>query len=104
MPTLAEHLHRLPRARCFSALDSKKGFLQCPLDEPSSFMTTMHTSFGRYHRLHIPFGVNSTPEEFQMRIATTLENLQGIISIADYIWCMERGTPMLRPALIMIRD
>ena len=76
MSTLAEH---------------QEGFLQCPLDEPSSFMTTMHTSFGRYRWLRKPFGVNSAPEEFQMRIAATLESLEGVISIADDILVYGEG-------------
>ena len=85
MPTITEHLHRLGKARCFSVLDAKEGFLQCPLDEASSLMTTMHTSFGRYRWLQMPFGVNSAPEEFQMRIAAALDGIDGIISIADDI-------------------
>ena len=85
MPTITEHLHRLGRARCFSVLDAKDGFLQCPLDEASSLMTNMHTSFGRYRWLRMPFGVNSAPEEFQMRIAAALDGIEGIISIADDI-------------------
>ena len=64
MPTLAEHLPNLARARVFSVVDAKEGFLQCPLDETSSYLTTMHTSYGRYRWLRMPFGINSAPEEF----------------------------------------
>ena len=79
MPTITEHLHRLGKARCFSVLDAKEGFLQCPLDEASSLMTTIHTSFGRYRWLRMPFGV------FQMRIAAALDGINSNISIADDI-------------------
>ena len=64
MPTLAEHLPNLARARVCSVVDAKEGFLQCPLDETSSYLTTMHTSYGRYRWLLMPFGINSAPEEF----------------------------------------
>ena len=51
MPTLAKHLPNLARAPVFSVVDAKKGFLQCPLDETSSYLTPMHTSYGRYRWL-----------------------------------------------------
>ena len=53
MPTLNEQLHRLYNAKCFSLVDAKDGFLQIPLDEASSFMTTMHTSYSRYRWLRL---------------------------------------------------
>ena len=82
MPTLNEHLHKLSAAKCFSIADVKDGFLHIPLDEESSWMTTMHTSYGRYRWLCLPFGITSAPEEFQMRLTTAPE---GIICIADDI-------------------
>ena len=48
MPTLNGQLHKLSAAKCFSLVDVKEGFLHIPLDEDSSWMTTMHTSYGRY--------------------------------------------------------
>ena len=48
MPTLNEQLHKLDKAKCFSLIDIKDGFFHVPLDERSSLMTTMHTSYGRY--------------------------------------------------------
>ena len=35
LPTLAEHLPNLARARVISVVDAKEGFPQCPLDETS---------------------------------------------------------------------
>lgn len=55
MPTLNEQLHKLSAAKCFSLVDVKEGFLHIPLDEESSWMTTMHTSYGRYRWLRLPF-------------------------------------------------
>ena len=48
MPTLSGQLHKLCHAKCFSLVDVREGFLYVPLDEESSLMTTMHTSYGRY--------------------------------------------------------
>jgi len=47
MPTLTEKLHKLSAAKCFSLDDIKDGFLHIPLDEESSWMTTMHISYSR---------------------------------------------------------
>ena len=91
MPTLNEKLHKLSAAKCFSLADVKDGFLHIPLDEESSWMTTMHTSYGRYRWLRLPFGITSAPEEFQTRLTTALEGLEGIICIADDILVYGEG-------------
>ena len=83
MPTLNEQLHKLAHAKCFSLVDVRDGFLH--LDEEASYMTIMHTSYGRYRGRRLPFGISSAPEEFQMRLISALEGLEGIICIADDI-------------------
>lgn len=85
MPTLNEQLHQLANAKCFSLIDVKDGYLHIPLDEKSSYMTTMHTSYGRYRWTRLPFGISSAPEEFQSRLMTALEGLKGIALVADDI-------------------
>ena len=85
MPTLNEQLHKLANSKCFSLIDVKDGYLHIPLDEESSYMTTMHTSYGRYRWTRLPFGINSAPEEFQIRLMTALEGLKGIALVADDI-------------------
>ena len=92
MPTLNEQLHRLANAKCFSLVDVRDGFLHVPLDEESSQMTTMQTSYGRYRWRRLPFGISSGPEEFQMRLISALEGLEGIICIADDILVFGEGT------------
>ena len=55
--------------------DVREGFLHVPLDEESSLMTTVHTSYGRYRWLRLPFGITSGPEEFQRRLRAALDGL-----------------------------
>ena len=88
-PTLNEQLHRLAHAKCFSLVDVRDGFLHIPLDEESSHMTTMHTSYGCYCWQRLRCGISSAPEEFQMRLISVLEGLEGIICIADDILVFE---------------
>jgi hypothetical protein len=54
-------------------------------------MTTMHTTYGRYRWLRLPFGITSAPEEFQKRLLITLEGLEGVICIADDILVFGEG-------------
>ena len=51
----------------------------------------MHTSYGRYRWLCLPFGITSFPEEFQMRLTTAFEGLECIIYIADDILAYGEG-------------
>ena len=91
MPTLDEQLHKLCNAKCFTMLDVRDGFLHVPLDEESLHMTTMHTTYGRYRWLRLPFGITSAPEEFQKRLIIALEGLEGVICIADDILVFGEG-------------
>ena len=91
MPTLKDQLHELKKAKVFSVIDVKDGFFHVPLDYESSLMTTMHTSYGRYRWLVLPNGINSAPEEFQMRLLQVLDGLSGIIVIADDILVFGSG-------------
>ena len=91
MPTLNEQLHKLCDAKCFTMLDVRDGFLHAPQDEESSHMTTMHTTYGRYRWLRLPFGITSAPEEFQKRLIIALEGLEGVICIANDILVFGEG-------------
>ena len=79
MPTLNEHLHKLQNAKYFTVIDVKDGFLCILLDENSSKMSTMHTTYGRYRWRRLPFGINSA----QMQLMNTIEELDGFAPIAD---------------------
>ena len=92
MPTLSEQLHKLSHAKCFSLVDVREGFLHVRLDEESSLMTTMNTSYGRYRWLRLPFGISSAPEEFQKRLMSALEGVDGVLCITDDILVFREGT------------
>ena len=82
---LNDHLYELNNAKCFTLIDIKDGFFHILLDEKSSEMTTMHSTYGRYRWEKHPFGINSAPKEFQMRLMRAFEGLKGIVVIADDI-------------------
>ena len=75
IPTIDEVAPRLSKAK-ISVVDAKDGFLQVTLDEPSSYLTTFWTPFGRFRWLRMPFGLSSSPEEFERRLEECLEGLE----------------------------
>ena len=44
-PTVEDITPKLTKAKVFSVIDAKDGFLQVVLDEPSSYLTTSWTPF-----------------------------------------------------------
>ena len=92
MPTLDDVLSELDRAKVFSLCDAKDGFLQVKLTPVSSDLTTFWTLFGKYKWLRMPFGLSSSPEEFQRRLSETLEGLEGVTVVADDILIYGKGS------------
>ena len=91
IPTLEENIHRFHRAKIFSTFDIKDAFQTIRLTDESSFLTTMHTPWGRYRWTRLPFGISSAPEEFQRRLHDILCGLEGVVNIADDIIVVGRG-------------
>ena len=85
IPTLDDVLPKLTKAKCFSLLDAKDGFLQVKLAEKSRKLTTFWTPLGRYCWNRLPFGLSSAPEEYQRRLHMVLDGLEGTEVIADDI-------------------
>ena len=91
LPTIEDVATRLHGAKVFIVLDVRSGFWHITLDEPSSFLTTFHTPFGRYRWKRMPFGICSAPEIFQRRMHELIEGLTGIEVIADDFVVVGRG-------------
>ena len=84
-PVIEDILPELSKARLFSVVDARDGFWHVALDEPSSYLTTFATPWGRYRWMRMPFGISPAPEEFQRRMQEALEGLDGIKPIHDDI-------------------
>lgn len=83
MPTIDDILPDLTKAKCFTTVDTKNAFWHLELDEPSSFLTSFQTPFGKFRWLRMPFGISPAPEIFQRRMHETLSGLNGVACIAD---------------------
>ena len=84
-PTLEEILPKFNGAKYFSILDAKSGYWNVELDEPSSYLTTFNSPFGRYRFLRMPFGLRMAQHVFQHRIDQLIEGCPGVTGIADDI-------------------
>ena len=91
LPTIDEVLPTLKDAKIFSLVDATYGFLQVKLSEKSSYLTTFWTPGGKFRWLCMPFGISSSPEEFQRRLQEALGGLDGISTVADDILIVGRG-------------
>jgi len=82
LPTIDEVLPKLVNARIISKLDLEQAFWHCKLYEESSKLTTFATHKGRFIWLRLPFG---SSEEFQKRLNQALDDIDGIVCVADDI-------------------
>jgi hypothetical protein len=85
LKSIEDILPNLTGSTKFAQFDLSAGFHQCELDEPSSFLTTFGTVFGRYRWKRLPFGIKSAPKEFYRRVTQCFDGLRGLELIADDI-------------------
>ena len=70
-------------AKFFTLVDAKKGYWHLPLDEPSSYLTTFGTPFGRFPFTRLPYGLIVSQDISQKQLDSALEDLSGATGIAD---------------------
>ena len=99
LPTIEDIATRLDKAKVFTVLDVRSGFWHVKLDDPSSLLTTFHTSFGWYWWLRMPFGISSAPEVFQRKIHELIEGLKGVEVVADDFVVIGFGETMEEAAI-----
>jgi hypothetical protein len=76
-------MNRLSNSSFFSKIDLKNAFLQIPLDESSSCLTTITTPWGLYRYKFLPFGLSVSPSIFQHAIDSVIAGLEGVESYQD---------------------
>ena len=83
MPILEDVLHDMKDAKVFTKADLASGYWHVKLDKASSDLTTFQTCFGRYRWLRLPFGLNSAAEIFQKKVLELVNDMEGLVVIAD---------------------
>lgn len=61
----------------------KDNYWHLPLDEPSSYLTTFGTPFGRFRFTRLPYGLIVSQDISQKQLDSALEGLSGATGIAD---------------------
>ena len=84
-PTLDEITYKFSQSTVFSKLDARHGYWSIKLDEPSSFLTTFNSPFGRYRFTRLPFGLCVSQDIFQQKMDQILELCPGTVGISDDI-------------------
>jgi len=83
IPTVDDVLYKLNGKRYFTTVDMRDSYWHVKLDEPSSFLCTFHTPWGRKRFLRMPFGISSASEIMQKRNEQTFSDIPGVFVIAD---------------------
>jgi hypothetical protein len=84
IPTVEELNPTFDGAQYFSKLDAKAGYWSVKLAEKSQLLTTFRSPLGqRYCFMRMPFGLNTAQDDFQRKMDEILENLDGVVGIAD---------------------
>ena len=84
-PTLEEITHELAGSTKFTKVDGSSSYYCIVLNYESSLLTTFNTHRGRFHFVHLPFGLICAQDIFQRMIDQILHCCEGVIRIADDI-------------------
>ena len=85
MPTAEKILAQMSNAKFFTKLDASNAYWQIPVDDESSKLFTFNSPNGRYHFLHMPYGIHSASDVCQNREFQMLENIEDAANSRDDI-------------------
>ncbi len=86
-------------SKVFVKLDGLKGYFQIPLDEESSFLTTILLLNGKYRYKRAPMGLSSSADEWNIHSDTAVAGFEGIAKEVDDILIQVLDYPTLRTRL-----
>ena len=81
--TLKEITHELARSTRFTKVDGSSSYHCIILDYESSLLTTFNTHRGRFHFVHLPFGLTCGQDIFQEIMDQIPSQCKGVIGVAD---------------------
>ena len=83
--TLDEILDKLRGSLFFAVFDMTKGFFHVSMDEKSKLLTAMLTPYGTYIYNVLAMGLADATDLFEISICQLLQDLEGVLNIADDI-------------------
>ena len=88
----------------FAVFDMTKGFFHVPMDEKSKLLTAMLTPYGTYIYNVIAMALADTTDLFEICIHQLLQDLEGVLNIADDILVFGRTEQEFNTNVIMFLD
>ena len=85
LPTIEELSNVMARAKYFSKIDLKGGYLQVPLETEFRCITAMITPIGLFQWARLPPGLSSAPSCFQKIVSLILKGCVGVVNLLDDI-------------------
>lgn len=103
-PSTRDILQNLdPRSTVFAKMDAVSGYFQIPLDEESSYLTTMLIPiYGKVRYLVAPMGLNASSDEWNERSDVPFAGHKGTQKLVDDGLTEAENLPQLRERLIAL--
>ena len=102
--TLDEIIDKLKGSLFFALFDTTKGFFHVPMDEKSKLLTVMLTPYGIYIYNVLAMGLADAIDIFEICICQLLQDLQGVLNIADDILVFGRTESEFNTNVISFLD
>ena len=102
--TLDEIIDKLKGSLFFAVFDTTKGFFHVPMDEKSKLLTVMLTPYGIYIYNVLAMGLADATDIFELCIHQLLQDLQGVLNIADDILVFGRTREEFNSNVISFLD
>ena len=102
--TLDEIIDKLKGSLFFAVFDTTKGFFHIPMDEKSKLLTAMLTPCGIYIYNILAMGLADATDIFEICIQQLLQDLQGMLNIADDILVFGRTESEFNTNVISFLD
>jgi hypothetical protein len=77
MNRIDDIIERIGRSKFMTKFDLSKGFHQIPLSDESRAITSFSTPFGQYQWLRLPFGLKTSPNNFNSCVSAVLKGLES---------------------------
>ena len=101
---LDEIIDKLKGSLFFAVFDTTKGFFHVPMDAKSKLLTEMLTPYGIYIYNAIAMGLADATDIFEICIHQLLQDLQGVLNIADDILVFGRTREEFNSNVISFLD
>ena len=82
LPNIEANLHKLAKAKVYSALDSSGAFHCMRMDKESEEYTTFISPLGQYCFTRLPFGLCNAPSQYSRLIDKALQHLPGDFALS----------------------